>query len=56
MFRYQILFKYDNKVEERMEIVYALSPAKAVDKLEERFKQLGHEKIEILGIRTINWK
>ena len=56
MFRYQILFKCDNKAEERIEIIYALSPAKAADKLEKRFKQLGHEKIEILGIRTINWR
>ena len=56
MFRYKILFKCDNESEERIEIIYALSPAKAVDKLEERFKQLGYKKVDVLGVRIINWR
>lgn len=55
MFRYQILFKCDNETEERIEIIYALSPTKAADKLEEKYRQLGHA-VDILGVRTINWR
>lgn len=55
MFRYQILFKCNNETEERIEVIYALSPAKAVDKLEEKYKQLGYV-INVLGVKTINWR
>lgn len=55
MFRYQILFKCDNEAEERIEIIYALSPTKATDKLEEKYRQLGYT-VDILGVRTINWR
>ena len=56
MFRYQILFKCNNETEERIEVIYALSPAKAVDKLEEKYKQLGYKEVDVLGVKTINWR